>query len=191
MLAASLLAQHGTMVRGGGRAHFPGNVVVPPIGSAVPPLGPGSPTLPAHPWAWRQGLQRDNGFNFPSLGYTSYFDPFYTSTNQMQPSPSIIVVMPQMELPPPPAPPPPPIQPQTREYNWPASSGGSAATSFSIVTKDQKVASAVAVWVQNNQLCYTAPEGSAGCMPIDSVDREATRRRNAEMQLILWLPSGS
>src|SRR5207249_5074347 len=127
----------------------------------------------------------------PLLGYSSYFDPFYGGDyagyygngNQGKPSPGIIVLMPQVELPEPPAPPPPPIRPQIREYQWPASSDDSAAASFTIVSKDQRVQSAVAVWVQDKFVCYFAPDGSSGRMPIDSIDREATRQRNAEKQL--------
>jgi hypothetical protein len=45
------------------------------------------------------------------------------------------------------------------------------------------------VWVQDDAVCFVSPDGSQGRMPIDSIDRKATRQRNAEKQLNFWLPS--
>src|SRR5581483_11374226 len=130
---------------------------------------------------------------FPFWGAGAIYDPFYAGSYENYPlptPPSIVVLIPQFQLPPPPGPPPAPIRPQTQEYKWPASASGgdSGATAFSIVSKDQRVRSAIAVWVQNRNLCYVAPDGSNGRIPLNEVDREATRRRNAEKQLNLPLP---
>jgi hypothetical protein len=99
------------------------------------------------------------------------------------------VLMPQLAMPPPP--PPPPARPEIRDYHWPASTNDSTATTFSIVSKDHRVRSAIAVWVQGGLLCYTAPDGSSGRVPLDEIDRDATRRSNAEKRLSLPLPAGS
>jgi hypothetical protein len=115
--------------------------------------------------------------------YAGYYENGYS-----QASPSIVVVMPFAA--PPAAPPPPPIQPETREYHWPASANSPAATAFSIVSKDRGVQTAVAVWVQDHSLCYAAPDGSTGRIPIDSIDRAATMQRNSEKDLKLPLPPG-
>jgi hypothetical protein len=45
------------------------------------------------------------------------------------------------------------------------------------------------VWVQDDALCYVTPDGSESCMPIDSIDRQATLQRNAEKQLNTCLPA--
>jgi len=200
LLAFPLAAQHGAIRGGGGGGRHPGNVVVPPLGNAVPPLGASNPGIPSHHFPEsRPGVHGDRIFNSPIGGYSSLFDPFYGGSYagyygdgyQVQPSPSIIVLMPQLEMLQPPAPPPPPIRPETREYHWPASTDVATATTFSIVSKDRRVQSAVAVWVQDRVLCYVAPDGSSGRMQIDSIDRAATTKRNAEHQLTLWLPAGS
>jgi hypothetical protein len=38
-------------------------------------------------------------------------------------------------------------------------------------------------------LRYVTPDGSESRMPIDSIDRQATRQRNAEKQLNICLPA--
>ena len=195
LLASRMLAQggsgmHGGFVHGGFGLHRPGNVVVPPLTNVVPPLGATNPGFPAH--FGSQGRFHDGGrFDFPFSGlaslyggdYAGYYDNGYS-----QASPSVVAVMPFAV--PPPAPPPPPIRPETREYKWPASASSPGAIAFSIVSKDQRVQSAVAVWVQDHYLCYVAPDGSTGRVSIDSIDRTATMQRNAEKDLKLPLPPG-
>jgi hypothetical protein len=46
------------------------------------------------------------------------------------------------------------------------------------------------VWIQDDAICYAKPDGGQGQMSIDSIDRKATRQRNAEKQLNFWLPAG-
>ena len=72
-------------------------------------------------------------------------------------------------------------------YSWP-DDGAPAATSFLILSNDGTVRPAVAVWVQGNELHYTAADGVAGRIGIGAIDREATVRVNAERGLRFWLP---
>jgi hypothetical protein len=46
------------------------------------------------------------------------------------------------------------------------------------------------VWGQDDAVCYATPDGGQGRMLIDSIDRKATRQRNAEKQPNFWLPAG-
>jgi hypothetical protein len=148
------------------------------------------------------GFGNGLGFGFgyagfdPFYGYDSPFDPFYAryagygnNEESQQPSqPSVILMMPQM---PPPPVPVVPIRPETREYNWPVSSPDSAAV-FTLVSKDQRVESAIAVTVEGNRILYVTPDGIHKQMSMDTLDRERTRQRNAEKQLRLpWLPGGN
>jgi hypothetical protein len=56
------------------------------------------------------------------------------------------------------------------------------------VLKDGKVLSAAAVTAQGSVLQIVDPDGQHQRVPLDSIDREATRRRNAERNLRLQLP---
>ena len=171
------------------QANLSGGVVVVSAGSAV--LVPET----FRPW-WavpdppcdRQAQALRNGERFPYWGYAC--DPFYAGNNSSgSRAPSMTVTIPQVvaTAAPPPAP-ASPIRPELREYHWPSSGSDSNATTFSIVAKDGETHSATMVWVQDNALCYATPDGSQRRMPIDSIDLEATRQRNAEKQLTLRLP---
>ena len=59
---------------------------------------------------------------------------------------------------------------------------------FALVLKDGSVQSAVAVSVQDEVLHYVDPDGQHWRVPLDTVDREATRRVNREQKLELHLP---
>jgi len=93
---------------------------------------------------------------------------------------------------PPPAVPaeePPAVTPQIREYRSPeAPSPAIEPATFAIVLKDGKVLSAAAVTAQGGVLQIVDPDGQHQRVPLDSIDREATRRRNAERNLRLQLP---
>jgi len=93
---------------------------------------------------------------------------------------------------PPPAVPaeePPAVTPQIREYRSPeAPSPATEPATFAIVLKDGKVLSAAAVTAQGGVLQIVDPDGQHQRVPLDSIDREATRRRNAERNLRLQLP---
>jgi hypothetical protein len=64
-----------------------------------------------------------------------------------------------------------------------------SAAAFSLVGKDGTVRFALAVWIQNEMLQYTAQDGSQGELPLDAMDRGATYRLNAEKRLSLTLPA--
>jgi hypothetical protein len=101
-----------------------------------------------------------------------------------QPQPVILVTPPQPQPPPPPA--AEPVRPVIHEYRWPDSASAPAA--FSVVAKDGTVRFALAVWIQDGTLHYVAKDGKQERLPLDAVDRAATRQLNAERRLHLWLP---
>ena len=189
LLPTQLAAQRGSTMRG--EAHFSGNTGFQSWGTRFPAFGPVNPGLTGHGMhAWRSEY-RDNVpfWGSPYLYGGDY--PSYGDGNQVEP-PGIMVVMPQFPTFSPPPPPPPPIRSETHEYQWPDSGGGNAsATAFTIVSRDGRVESAIAVWVQNKVVFYVAPDGSRRHMQIDLVDQEATRRQNAAKKLTLTLSSTS
>jgi hypothetical protein len=126
--------------------------------------------------------------NFPSWGYAC--DPYYASYDNY-PAPSFTSTTPQVVASPPLAPPPspPPLRPEVHEYHWPSSGTDTSATSFSIVSKNGRVESAIVVWVLDDTLCYVTLDGGQRWVPIVSIDRRATTRANAEKQLYFWLPA--
>jgi hypothetical protein len=167
------------------QASSPGNVVVPSAGGAV-----------VVPWIWNlswwgdPSCGRPHGDNgFPSWGYAC--DPLYAGNyGYSYPVASLTIALPQVEAPQPPAPPPPPPRARlvVNEYHWPPSGDKPSAATYSIVSKDGRVESATAVWVQGDALCYVKPGGGQGRTPIVSIDRQHTRQRNAEKQLEFSLP---
>ena len=162
-----------------------GTIVVPAVPAVVNPNVSwwGYPSR-----GWRAGRHGDMGFH--DSGYAS--DPFYYRDDYpAQPDFGVVIVVKPPVEPSPklPDPPPPPIRSEMREYHWPSSGNDSSAITFSIVCKDGRVQSATAVWVQGDTLSYIRPDGGIGRMPIDSIDREGTRQRNAEKQLRFHLPA--
>jgi hypothetical protein len=92
---------------------------------------------------------------------------------------------------PPPAPPPPPIHSSIQELNIkevnPAASSEPPAL-FVIALKDGSRLSAVAVWVQQNQLRYVDADDQNRRVPLAAVDRAATRELNQARHLNLRVP---
>jgi hypothetical protein len=84
----------------------------------------------------------------------------------------------------------PPVTPQVREYPAPTAppAAGAEPATFAIVLKDGSALSASAVTVQGNTLQIVDSEGQHRRVALDAIDREATRRRNAERNLRLQLP---
>jgi hypothetical protein len=84
----------------------------------------------------------------------------------------------------------PSVIPQIREYAAPvAPASGAEPATFAIVLKNGSVLSAAAVTVQGNALQIVDPDGEHRRVPLDAIDRETTRRRNAERNLRLQLPA--
>jgi len=62
---------------------------------------------------------------------------------------------------------------------------------FAIVLKDGSVLPATAVMTQGDALQIVDADGQHRRIPLNAIDREATRRRNAERSLRLQLPAPS
>jgi len=126
---------------------------------------------------------------FPYWGYAC--DPYYASYDSGYPTPSFTITVPQVVTPQALAQPasPTPVRPEVHEYHWLSSGSDTSAISFSIVSKNGGVESAIAVWVQDDTLCYVTLDGGQRRVPIVSIDRQATSRGNAEKQLYFWLPT--
>ncbi len=92
-----------------------------------------------------------------------------------------------MQAPAQPLPPPEPAHPVMQVYHW-AEGGDNPQATFSIVSRDGVVRHAVAVWVQDSEVRYTAVNGAAGRMAASAIDCGASSRLNADQQLSLRLP---
>jgi hypothetical protein len=131
-------------------------------------------------FGWGAGF----GWGYPDFGWDFADDDGQGYGNPSVPS-VVIVMPPQQTLPP--APPPEPTRPVIHEYKQAEAASEPSAT-FSIVTKNGATQNAVAVWVQDNSVNFITPDGGRVRVPLTSVDREATRRANAEKHLMLSLP---
>lgn len=162
----------------GGRG---GSIGLPPVGP-IPPLGP--TVLNNHFRNFGRGGGGGFGLGYlgayEGSGYAGYPDTVY----------QIPVLLPQQEsCPASMQPPPPPVQSQLHEYKWPDS--GDTAAQFAIISKNGEMHSAVAVWVQGNNIHYVKKDDTAGVLALDSVDREATDSANAARHLVLPLPAAN
>ena len=139
-----------------------------------------------HRLGWGQpGL----GWGYPgdSMAWGYYPDEGYYGSGSQNP----MIVMPQESYGPTVVQaPPPPVRPELHEYNWPESETNTVAT-FTIIGKSGSAHSAIAVWVQGDAVRYITPDGTGGRLPLDSVNREATRSANAAKHLTLSLPAAS
>jgi hypothetical protein len=150
--------------------------------SPIPPLG-GSPRPQFAP---QNGPRR----RLASPGYSPVL--YYPTTAYDAPAEPATGVTIIQQFAPPPAPPvaqAQPVTPQIREYPAPAAppSGAEPAT-FAIVLRDGSSYSATAVMAQGKELQIVDPDGGHRRIPLDTIDRDATRRRNAERHLRLQLP---
>jgi hypothetical protein len=140
-----------------------------------------------------RGFNNFNNVGFGGwLGYGGWGFPLVDDYYGAQPSPNVIVPV-TINFPTPPAPPPPPPDPArlaVRTYVWSDADANAnqPANTFAIVTKDGAMRSAIAVWMDGNQLHYKATEGGGGRVPLDAIDRAATLRANAQRGLKLPLP---
>jgi hypothetical protein len=180
----------GGLMRGGvGRSGFGfpsqgfGNFGLPPVGP-IPPLGGSAPLL---------GFDNRFGFGrrfflssafFPSafpllLGGDDYgYPPAPNIIIMEQPPPQTIVQQAPRET----------VRAEIHEYQPTEPVPGEEQPAFAIVLKDGSVQSAVAVSVQDDVLQYVDPDGEHRRVPLDTVDRQTTRRVNRERKLELHLP---
>jgi hypothetical protein len=155
----------------------------------IPPVGP-IPTLGGR----APFFAFDNRFGFgrrffpSSAFFPSAFPLFLGGDDSGYPPASNIIIMEQ----------PPPVQQapcetvrsEIHEYNPTAAEPvpGEEQPAFAIVLRDGSVHSAVAVSVQDEVLNYVDPDGEHRRVPLDTVDRQATRRVNRERKLELHVP---
>jgi hypothetical protein len=86
-------------------------------------------------------------------------------------------------------PPPLPVRSDIREYKPAAAEATSSdVPMFAIALKNGTSQSATAVWAEGQELHYFDPDGRHLRVALDAVDREATRRLNAQRKLQLRLP---
>jgi hypothetical protein len=131
---------------------------------------------------------------YPALGQDDVPEPAASCAAPRDPQP-IFVLPPAPVMPPAPAPLPPapaPVRSVIREYNWETSAREVAsAKSYLLVLTDSTVRAAIAVWQQDGSLHFLAPDRTSGAVRLDAIDREATRRLNAERGLTLPLPQST
>jgi len=148
-------------------------------------------------WRYRARFGDYNGYGdmgwadpfYADYGYFGDFLPFADGDYGNQPSAILVVATPQTTEPAPTSmpTPTPPATPSLREYSWPES-GGRSGNAFAIVSKDGTVQRAIAVWVQDDHLCFVTPDGLGRQLLLNDVDRENTTRINSELKLKLSLP---
>jgi len=159
-----------------------------PPGFYPPPSPAIRPSLPdARPVASRAfssrvrdqiSVHRSSGIPWVEISPESYSDGPLATDDAVPPY--SLIVMPSE-----PMPPPEPPNPVLHQYHWPASVSTNV---FSLVSKDNILRLAVAVWLQDGTLHYLGQDGAAGAIDPDSLNREATSRANAAGGLRLHLP---
>ncbi len=163
-----------------------------PLGNPLPPLRPIPPLVTTpRPQFGPPGVPQ-RGFRAPGYFPLPYFYPdlpYSPATYSLpaEPGPPVTIIQ-QFGAPPAQASAPqqPQVTPEVHEYSTPPESGTEPAT-FTIVLKNGSVLSASAAFVQGGVLQIVDPEGQHRRIPLDSIDRDTTRRRNAERNLRLQL----
>ena len=173
------------LAAGAGFGQRPGGV---PLGNGLPPLSP----IPPFGGSSRSQIAQQQraaqrGLRAPALYSLPYYPAVY-STPDVPVGPGVTIIQ-QFGVPPAPAAAElPPVTPQIHEYSAPgAPVSETEPATFVIVLKDGRTLSATAVTIQNGALQMVEPDGEHRRVPLDSIDREATRRRNAERNLRLQL----
>ena len=140
-------------------------------------------------WRNANGGQFGGAWGYPGSGYGGWgYAGGYSDMDGSEPTPMVLMLPAQPPEPPPPPPPPPaPANPVIHTYSW-SDAGAPTAGTFLILSKDGTARPAVAVWVQESELHYMAADGVTGRVGINTIDREATARVNAERGLRFWLP---
>lgn len=123
--------------------------------------------------------------DYPDYGYYWDYPRYGDSGYGFEPPP--LLVTPASPAPDPVSPPPPPPNPVLHEYSWPEAAGDSR-TAFAIVSKNGTVQRAIAVWVQEDRLCFITTEGVREDLLLSDIDRQTTAQLNSELKLKLALP---
>ena len=161
-----------------------------PLGNPLPPLRPippagGSPRPPIAPQSPQRGVRSQGFYPLPYYPASYYPSPY---SDFAPPAPSVTII--QQFAPPPAVAVEPPVTAHIQEY--PASAAAPRSDSepalFLIVLKDGSALPAAAVLTQENALQIVDADGQHRRVPLNAIDREATRRRNAERNLRLQLP---
>jgi len=157
----------------------------PPPVRAIPAVGkPGS--------GFRSAPRASFGHRPSSFFYPPYFSDYDYGYSGYAPAPNVVVVQQPAAFVMLPQAPPEPPRPEIHEYGsatpGPVPSPEDESAAFTIVLKDGSVRSAVAVAVQNNMVHLVEPDGRHDRVALDTVDRDATRRRNRERHIELQLP---
>ena len=170
---------------------MPANPV--PLGNPLPPISPISPFggSPRPQSAHQRGFRSPGYYPFPYYDDLGYYPATYSAP--AEPAPGGVTIIQQFAAPgPTPAEEQPVVTPEIHEYPAPAApSSGAEPATFAIVLKDGSALSASAVTVQGSALQIVDPDGQHRRVSLDTIDREATRRRNAERNLRLQLPAPS
>ena len=167
------------------------NLGIPPVGP-IPPLGVNASFF---------GFDRRSGFRqhfFPSSGFFPYAYPLFGGGYDygyppepnviviQQPAPQVIVQQVPREV----------VRPEIHDYKEPPPAVAAAppganteGATFMIALNDGSRKSANAVWVQNGALHYVDTEDRHHQVPLQSVDRQSTRKLNRERKLDFWLPA--
>jgi len=192
LLPGPCAAQRAGFHGGGGSVapRFGANFGLPPVGP-IPPIGPirsfngFRPTFSPFRHESERGFDRRFGSGFPGF-YAIGALPDYNAGGY-EGYQSQTIVMPSFEPCTPTIPEPPPARPELHEYKW-KETGTAQSSTFTIVLRDGSARPAVAVWVQGKIVHYIRPDDTASALPLYSIDRDATRRANAENHLSLQLP---
>ena len=166
----------------------PGGV---PLGNPLPPLRPipplgGSARPPIVPQGPQRGMRSSGFYSLPYYPAAYYPGPY---SDFAPPAPSVTII--QQFAPPPVIAVEPPVTAHIQEYAPSAAAAvpGSEPAMFAIVFKDGSVLPAAAVMTQGDALQIVDADGQHRRIPLSSIDRDATRRRNAERNLRLQLPA--
>ena len=162
-----------------------------PLGNPLPPIRPippagGSPRPQFAPQPHQRGMRSSGFYSLPYYPAAYYPGPY---SDFAPPAPSVTII--QQFAPPPVIAVEPTVTAHIQEYSPSAvaPAPGSEPAMFAIVFKDGSVLPAAAVMTQGGALQIVDADGQHRRIPLSSIDRDATRRRNAERNLRLQLPA--
>ena len=159
------------------------------LGNPLPPLSPIPPLVssPRPQFGARSVPQRRfRGAGFFPLPYYYPEQPYYPAnySEPAEPMPPVTIIQ---QFAPDSQSPPPPVTSEMHEYATAAPPPPGEPPTFTIVLKNGTALQAAAASVQGGMLQIVDPNGEHRRIPLDTIDRETTRRRNAERNLHLQL----